>query len=681
LSVVSKLDENLKRRQASYKMVTVLAMLETTSHNGIASVSNVVDYFREFYQRRQRYGKVPEKDKQAMAKVSSMSDAQIKSLLLRNPVKYLQGIVIHDAKRDELRFSEQIENELKLNVEPKREIRNVAYKHLYHYYKDFDPHQLNLQELADLPIGSAATAADVAAISGHNQVKGIHPIDKEDYKAVIILSTIGGENYSNQWLDEGKNLLRYYLEGRTDRKTGKRTYNLKLNTNKSIIESREEGYPVYVFARDKKGELFHFAGEFLYEKVEKEESGDYYFILKRKEGEKPVGISDVPKVKEGPEKDDPSTSEVVGGIYNYITSKGFVFEESLVKNFYLSLKTKPFVILAGISGTGKSKLVELFAEAVGATNDNGRFKLIPVRPDWNDSSDLLGYKNLEGKFLPGPLTKVIQEAIKEQDKPYFVCLDEMNLARVEYYFSDFLSLLETRKIHGEELRSNTLFRESNFPLDEDKKQFSTLYIPGNLFIVGTVNMDETTHPFSKKVLDRANTIEFTDVYLDNFSSNIDETEFQEVNNTLFKSEYCFLKDCLAGFEEMVQKTVAELIQINGVLTEANLHVGYRVRDELCFYMIYNQRFALMKWNEALDWQLLQKILPRIQGSSRQISKVLNNLFEQATGVKLENEYEGNREEAEKLLESSSKIKWPRSARKIAYMLGRYEEDGFTSFWA
>lgn len=110
-------------------------------------------------------------------------------------------------------------------------------------------------------------------------------------------------------------------------------------------------------------------------------------------------------------------------------------------------------------------------------------------------------------------------------------------------------------------------------------------------------------------------------------------------------------------------------------------MGYRVRDEICFYMIYNQRFDLLKWNEALDWQLLQKILPRIQGSSRQTCKVLNHLFEQATAVKLENEYEGNQEEAEKVLEDRNKIKWPRSTRKIAYMLGRYEEDGFTSFWA
>ena len=90
--------------------------------------------------------------------------------------------------------------------------------------------------------------------------------------------------------------------------------------------------------------------------------------------------------------------EIVTHIYNYIAAKGFTYSEDLIRNFFLSLKTKPFVILAGISGTGKSKLVQLVANAVGATAENGRYTLIPVRPDWNDSADLLGYEDLQGSF-------------------------------------------------------------------------------------------------------------------------------------------------------------------------------------------------------------------------------------------------------------------------------------------
>ncbi|MDQ0871595.1 hypothetical protein QFZ77_000254 [Paenibacillus sp. V4I3] len=140
--------------------------------------------------------------------------------------------------------------------------------------------------------------------------------------------------------------------------------------------------------------------------------------------------------EETPLLDPLTVSERVATIKNFIASKGFMYPDHWIENFFLSLKTKPFVILAGVSGTGKTKLVKLFAEAVGATASNGQFSLIPVRPDWSDPSDLLGYKDLSGVFRPGKLTEVLVEASKpsNQYKPYFICLDEMNLARVEHYF-------------------------------------------------------------------------------------------------------------------------------------------------------------------------------------------------------------------------------------------------------
>ncbi|MGV8982817.1 AAA family ATPase, partial [Clostridium sp.] len=139
-----------------------------------------------------------------------------------------------------------------------------------------------------------------------------------------------------------------------------------------------------------------------------------------------------------------SSPEISKQIQKYIISKGFIYNDKDLNNFYLSLRTKPFVILAGISGSGKSKLVRLFAEAIGATKENGRFNMISVKPDWNDSTELLGYKNINEEFVPGKLTKIIYEASKSENKdmPYFICLDEMNLARVEYYLSDYLSLIE-----------------------------------------------------------------------------------------------------------------------------------------------------------------------------------------------------------------------------------------------
>lgn len=158
------------------------------------------------------------------------------------------------------------------------------------------------------------------------------------------------------------------------------------------------------------------------------------------------------------------------------------------------------MILAGISGTGKTRLVKLFAEALGATRDNGRFRLIPVRPDWSDPADLLGYKDLSGRFQPGPMMQVFVEARQPENRhqPYFICLDEMNLARVEHYFSDLLSVLETQEWREGEIQTQALISPATLGNPEDERTYGGLGIPENVFLIGTVNMDETTHPFSKK---------------------------------------------------------------------------------------------------------------------------------------------------------------------------------------
>lgn len=215
---------------------------------------------------------------------------------------------------------------------------------------------------------------------------------------------------------------------------------------------------------------------------------------------------------------DSSITTLLHQIQSHIRRKGFFFPEHLIENFYLSLKTKPFVILAGISGTGKTRLVKLFAEALGATGINGQFTLIPVRPDWSDPADLLGYKDLSGRFKPGPLTEVLVEARKPENqyKPYFICMDEMNLARVEHYFSDLLSVLETQDWQEGKIQTQDLISSTMLDTSEDQVKFGSLGIPENVFLIGTVNMDETTHPFSKKVLDRANTLEFNYINLQQY---------------------------------------------------------------------------------------------------------------------------------------------------------------------
>ncbi|MEK0219748.1 MrcB family domain-containing protein [Bacillus proteolyticus] len=354
---------------------------------------------------------------------------------------------------------------------------------------------------------------------------------------------------------------------------------------------------------------------------------------------------------------------IIDHVSSYIQSKGFFYEKKDLVNFFLSLKTKPFVILSGISGTGKTKIVQWFAESLGATEENGQFTLIPVRPDWSDSSDLLGYVNLQGEFQERPLIKVLEAADANPNRPYFVVLDEMNLARVEYYFSDFLSVIESRKWKEGKIVTSPVLPESI-----TNKHIT---IPSNVYIIGTVNMDETTHPLSKKVLDRANTIEFNTVSLDyfNFLMDMEEKEAEIVSNSSLATKYLHLKECFKENEDLVRNISTILIEINKTLESVGAQVGYRIRDEICFYMAYNEQGKLLSFDEALDYQIYQKILPRLAGSDGRTEEVLKQLYVLCANE----EYDNSNNDA-------SYAKYPRSANKLSHMLRRFEYDGFTSFW-
>lgn len=403
------------------------------------------------------------------------------------------------------------------------------------------------------------------------------------------------------------------------------------------------------------------------------------------------GLGIEPDAESQGEEEQLDTKEVISRIKKYIKSKGFTYNDNLIENFYLSLKSKPFVILAGISGTGKTRLVKLFAEAIGATaaesGGNGRYKLVSVRPDWSDSSDLFGHTNLKGEFVPGAIIDFVKDAGKHLEKPYFLCLDEMNLARVEYYLSDFLSAIETRRQVGDRIVTDQIILDK-----AAEKEYGRLILPENLYVVGTVNMDETTFPFSKKVLDRANTIEFSYVNLEpEFDLEGTSELYPEINlpeekadpvpqrNKFLKTEYLVLKtDIKKEQQELAVKVCEELQAINNILQKANAHVGYRVRDEIVFYMLNNEEAGLLEYNDALDNEIMQKILPRIQGSSAAVKELLCGLFQKFAG-----DYRGlNQDMIWKQMEAyiSGDCKYKNSAKKICYMMRRYEEDGCTSYW-
>src|SRR5690606_5460684 len=201
---------------------------------------------------------------------------------------------------------------------------------------------------------------------------------------------------------------------------------------------------------------------------------------------------------------------------NIALTAGYYIEEVFCSRFCASLLTKPFVILTGLSGSGKTKLAKAFVQWI--CQDDDQYRIVPVGADWTNREPLLGYPNAlkpDEYVKPdsGVLDLIIQ-ANNQPDLPYFLILDEMNLSHVERYFADFLSAMESKEkipLHSGEIENGVPAR---------------LEIPDNLFIVGTVNIDETTNMFSPKVLDRANTIEFrvTQEEMNNFLANIKGVE-------------------------------------------------------------------------------------------------------------------------------------------------------------
>jgi len=335
-----------------------------------------------------------------------------------------------------------------------------------------------------------------------------------------------------------------------------------------------------------------------------------------------------------------------------------------MKNYISALKTKPFLLLAGISGTGKSQKVKELAyltcpdvnDLQSDKNTPGNYCLIEVKPNWHDSTELLGYySNLSEKYAITPFLKFLYKAIQNPDVPFFACLDEMNLAPVEQYFAEYLSVLETRaikdgKIESAELLKKELFEGVSLDKDyapEEKKVIkylkeNGLRLPENLFVVGTVNMDDTTHQFSRKVIDRAFTIEMNGDELSEMFNEDNENTLDYTAEPLpliaLKPKYVRASDALKDDKiaqykkEIVTKVPAILGAINAILKNTPFRVSYRVQNELVLYLstlilnaghITNISSLI---DEATLVILLEKILPRVQGDEKLLNTENGNVF-------------------------------------------------------
>lgn len=392
-----------------------------------------------------------------------------------------------------------------------------------------------------------------------------------------------------------------------------------------------------------------------------------------------------------PAMSDFDSNVAIQEVISYIQNRGFIFEPWQIAQYITAVRTKPFVILAGITGTGKSKLPALVAEATG-----GESRLVPVRPDWTDSADVLGYTDLQGDFHPGALLEMAHDASTNSDRFWTCITDEMNLARVEQYFAEVLSRIEDR--YRQPDGGYTTKALIGQVLKEEDSEWSDVVIPSNLAIVGTVNMDESAHGFSRKVLDRAFTIELSDVDLALWNQNAETISSGRTVSTWPVSSWhpraIMLAD-LANVSEVerseIDRSIGALQTVNEQLASAQLQVGYRTRDEVALYLLHAREIleAFVGRDginvDPLDLALQMKILPRIVGGSAAIRRcVLGLLGWATTGIPLKSD-----EDARSIFESwedsgrPSSIqdgKFPRFAARLCLMWERLETEGYTSYW-
>lgn len=374
---------------------------------------------------------------------------------------------------------------------------------------------------------------------------------------------------------------------------------------------------------------------------------------------------------------------------------------SSVNSFLTAIRTKPFILLAGISGTGKSRIVRKLAQATDDIdvfeNDDDRwkcprpanFELIQVKPNWHNSMDVVGFQSNipESHYEFTPFVDFIVKAWCHEETPFFLCLDEMNLAPVEEYFAEFLSAIESRSkgedgeyetdpiikpfdSFGSELAGKMMHHFVEMGYDIPKKvetrlREKGLTLPKNLIVMGTVNMDETTFSFSRKVLDRAMSIEMNEVDYDGFIQGKTEYNVPKLTeqNEFFVERPISAQEVKDGIES--QYVITFLKEVNDILEGTPFKLGYRAANEAILYVAADKVIGVDNQIAALDEFTLMKILSRIEGDdSKLVTKDGDKLLDKLNGY----------------LSDVFGAKESKSLTKLANMIATLNRDHFVSFW-
>lgn len=361
-----------------------------------------------------------------------------------------------------------------------------------------------------------------------------------------------------------------------------------------------------------------------------------------------------------------------------LLNSGLQFKSQIVTRFACSLLTKPFAILTGLSGSGKTKLAQAFA--IWICEDPNQYRIVPVGADWTNREPLLGFPNaLTKEEYIKPDNRVLDlliDAEADPKKPYFLILDEMNLSHVERYFADFLSGMESN---------------SNISLHTGTESWngvpSQIKIPKNLFIIGTVNIDETTYMFSPKVLDRASVIEFrvTSEEIENYLDGKIMLRLENLKSAGRDMAKSFV--AIGNEENLVSKDAVEIRDALMVffkeLKKTGAEFGYRSASEIRrFAAVVNAIEPSWTFTEIMDAAIMQKLLPKVHGSRKKLEGILLTLARMCTQKSV---LEGKDFKIESLLNSeqleieTEKFIYPVSFEKISRMYKGLLANGFTSY--